>query len=168
MSQRPDPACTEARMDGSARRRPSWRSRRLLLLALVLGVAGMHTLGHLEHGGPSVTAGHGEVMHRRDLAPVPSPPSVSEAESALMSSPATEAAGGRRMSGTGDDLPGPDPSSVCLAVLTALVAVSLGAARVRRRASQAAATARPSSSPVARPPPDRTALRLARLSVLRI
>lgn len=162
-------------MDGSARRRPSWRSRRLLLLALVLGVAGMHTLGHLEHGSPSVTAGHGEVMHRRDLAPVPSPPSLSEAESALMSSPATEvsspateAAGGRRMSGTGDDLPGPDPSSVCLAVLTALVAVSLGAARVRRRASQAAATAHPSSPPVARPPPDRTALRLARLSVLRI
>nr|BFE80583.1 hypothetical protein GCM10020093_031840 [Planobispora longispora] len=68
-----------------------------------------------------------------------------------------------------DGMPvGFDPTSVCLAVLAALVLV-VGAvlSRVRRAREDPASGARPILS-VVRPPPRRTAVRLARLSVLRI
>ncbi|MEU7001136.1 hypothetical protein [Nonomuraea sp. NPDC046570] len=69
----------------------------------------------------------------------------------------------------GGDMPGLDPSSVCLAVLTSLLVMLLVAVKARvRRASRA-----PGGGPavwlcVARPPPRRTAVRLALVSVLRM
>ncbi|MER5425172.1 DUF6153 family protein [Streptosporangium roseum] len=145
-------------MDGPARRHPLRAPRRLLLLiTLVLGIAGMHTLGHADHGKePSGTAGHGVAAEHRSPEP------------ALMSPPAPESGDGRRVSDPVGDLPRLDPASVCLAVLTALLALLLGALWAWRRAPRAGTAVLPSSPPVARPPPRRTALRLARLSVLRI
>ncbi|MEV4247251.1 DUF6153 family protein [Streptosporangium canum] len=145
-------------MDGPARRHPSRVPRRLLLLiTLVLGIAGMHTLGHADHGRdrPGAT-GHGVAAEHRSPDP------------ALVSPPAPESGDGRRVSDTDGDLPRLDPASVCLAVLTALLVLLLGALWALRRAPRAGTVALASSPPVARPPPRRTALRLARLSVLRI
>ncbi|MEV7007027.1 hypothetical protein [Streptosporangium sp. NPDC051022] len=72
--------------------------------------------------------------------------------------------------GPGDGVPGLDPSSVCLAVLTGLLVLTLSAvasAHARRPREDAAPAAAPPQR-AARPPPRRTALRLACLSVLRI
>ncbi|MFD8528933.1 hypothetical protein ACFV0L_16090 [Streptosporangium canum] len=170
-------------MDCPARRHPLRVPRRLLLLiTLVLGIAGMHTLGHADHGrdrpgaaGHGVAAEHGEILPGttgRGMAAERRGP-----EPALVSPPAPESWDGRRVSDPdGDlprldpdgDLPRLDPASVCLAVLTALLVLLLGALWARRRAPRAGTVALASSPPVARPPPRRTALRLARLSVLRI
>ncbi|MET8334907.1 hypothetical protein ABZV14_00635 [Streptosporangium canum] len=161
-------------MDGPARRHPLRVPRRLLLLiTLVLGIAGMHTLGHADHGrdrpgaaGHGVTAEHGKLLSGttgRGMAAERRGP-----EPALMSPPAPESGAGRWVSDTDGDLPRLDPASVCLAVLTALLVLLLGALWARRRAPRAGTVALASSPPVARPPPRRTALRLARLSVLRI
>ncbi|WP_051864186.1 DUF6153 family protein [Streptosporangium roseum] len=145
-------------MDGPAHRHPLRVPRRLLLLiTLVLGVAGMHTLGHADHGRDRPgAAGHGVAAEHRSSDP------------ALVSPPAPESGDGRRVSDTDGDLPRLDPASVCLAVLTALLVLFLGALWAWRRAPRAGTVALASSPPVARPPPRRTALRLARLSVLRI
>lgn len=161
-------------MDCPARRHPLRVPRRLLLLiTLVLGIAGMHTLGHADHGrdrpgaaGHGVAAEHGKILSGttgRGMAAERRGP-----EPALVSPPAPESWDGRRVSDTDGDLPRLDPASVCLAVLTALLVLLLGALWARRRAPQAGTVALASSPPVARPPPRRTALRLARLSVLRI
>lgn len=145
-------------MDGPARRHPLRMPRRLLLLiTLVLGIAGMHTLGHADHGGDRPgAAGHGVAAEHRGPDP------------ALVSPPAAESGDGRWVSDADGGLPRLDPASVCLAVLTALLVLLLGALWARRRAPRAGTVALASSPPVARPPPRRTALRLARLSVLRI
>ncbi|WP_086567235.1 DUF6153 family protein [Streptosporangium minutum] len=140
-------------MDGPARRHPLRMPRRLLLLiTLVLGIAGMHTLGHADHGGDRPGAAAEHRGPDAALAPPPAPESVD----------------GWWVSDTDSDLPRLDPASVCLAVLTALLVLLLGALWARRRAPRAGTVALASSPPVARPPPRRTALRLARLSVLRI
>ncbi|SFJ47944.1 hypothetical protein SAMN05216275_109114 [Streptosporangium canum] len=161
-------------MDCPARRHPLRVPRRLLLLiTLVLGIAGMHTLGHADHGrdrpgaaGHGVAAEHGKILSDttgRGMAAARRGPGP-----ALVSPPAPESWDGRRVSDTDGDLPRLDPASVCLAVLTALLVLLLGALWARRRAPRAGTVALASSPPVARPPPRRTALRLARLSVLRI
>ncbi|MBG0830153.1 hypothetical protein HS041_20515 [Planomonospora sp. ID67723] len=144
-------------MDDSTRRSAVRAGRWTLLLALVLGVAGMHTLGHLDHerrhdgvtaSGHAPAAGHG---HARAHLP-----------------PAT-ADGTQPVSGLGDLPAGFDPTSVCLAVLASVLLVVAGAlwAWIRRASEVRAAGVRPALF-VARPPPRRTALRLARLCVLRI
>lgn len=84
--------------------------RRLLLLMLVIGIAGMHTLGHPEpgHGGHGVTvAGH--VWD----GPENAPPRAGDAL-ALRQAP-------------DEAPPGLDPTTVCLAILTGLL-LFLGAA----------------------------------------
>lgn len=147
-------------MDASARRPAVRASRLLLLVALVLGVAGMHTLGHLDHrrghGGTAVAFGHASIAdHEVPKAPTTLRP--------LLMPQAGQLASGR------DDTPLPlDPSSVCLAVLTSFLLLLIGMASLWTRQLAQARTADTSPTLAARPPPRRTALRLAHLSVLRV
>lgn len=123
--------------------------RAVLLVALALGVCGMHTLGHLDgrHGGSSAAA-HG-------MKAAPGPVSVVPAGS--------EAFVPER------GMPGFDPTDVCLAVLMAFVVLLLIAAwtRVGRRSADEGRV-RLSVMQVARPPPKLVSRRLAILSMLRI
>ncbi|MFB9895281.1 DUF305 domain-containing protein [Planobispora takensis] len=90
--------------------------RLLMLVALVLGVAAMHTLGHLDHHqGYGAAPGH-EGVH----APPAPPPTV--------------AAGiEQEASGLGGALPRLDPTSVCLAVLPSLLLLLMAAVLLRTR-----------------------------------
>ena len=118
--------------------------RGFLLVILALGVYGMHTLGHAEcrHDG---SPGDASVMVRE-----------------LVSSGSLGFVPDRGM-------PGLDPTSVCLAVLTSLGIVLVLAAWIKERRRTSANTLSSSSvQRVARPPPKTTSLRLARLSMLRI
>ncbi|GGQ17830.1 DUF6153 family protein [Streptosporangium pseudovulgare] len=153
-------------MDDTIRRPALPAYRWLLLVALVLGIAGMHTLGHLDHGGR-----HDGMPGMGEAAPAVhalSPAALSLSDhgdtvSHLAPDP------GSSLSGPGGTLPSSDPSSVCLAVLTSLVLFLAGAAWAWTRRSRETRPAGVRPAPlVARPPPRRTALRLARLSVLRI
>jgi hypothetical protein len=129
---------------------PRW----LLLIALVLGVAGMHTLGHPEpaHGHDGgIVAGFD---HSWSAPTITSP--LDGDHRAVQDGP-------------DGDIPKLNPLAVCLAILApfTLLALSLSALRVRHTA-----VTRPSSRgrrglSIARPPPRRTAVRLALLSVLR-
>ncbi|MEO3860741.1 DUF6153 family protein [Acrocarpospora sp. B8E8] len=141
-------------MDSKAARRLE-ASRWLLLLALVLGVLGMHTLGHIdaEHA-------HAEVPPASEHAV--NPHGSQEAPVLIAGPPADD------ISVAGGQVPGPDPTSVCVAVLTVLTLL-LGLSSTWSRPPTGIAAASGTSGPLAaRPPPERTALRLARLSVLRI
>jgi hypothetical protein len=144
-------------MDGSGRRQVRL-SRWLLLVALVLGIAGMHTLGHLDgsHGyaGTSGMSGHAGAASR-DPQPRPLPAVLLDALDG--SHPAQERTG----------MPGFDPMSICLAVLTSFVFLLAVAWMWLRSTSPVVARATPVSA-VARPPPRPTAVCLARLSVIRI
>ncbi|MEU6743633.1 hypothetical protein [Streptosporangium sandarakinum] len=189
-------------MDGTTRRPALPAYRWLLLVALVLGIAGMHTLGHLGHGGRhDGTPGTGEAalaVHDRGMPGAGGTalavhgrgvPGTGEtavavhgrghgAPEALPGDHGRSGAGAAShltpdprgsLSGPGGTLPSSDPSSVCLAVLTSLVLLLAGAAWAWTRRSREARPAGVRPAPlVARPPPPRTALRLARLSVLRI
>ncbi|MEV4177141.1 DUF6153 family protein [Nonomuraea sp. NPDC049709] len=122
-------------------------ARAVLLVALALGVCGMHTLGHLDgrHGGPSPGAhameGFAPAAHQAEL-------------------PAY---------GPDRGMPGFDPTDVCLAVLMSIIVLLLGAARIRAgRRTGAGGGALSSVRQVARPPPELTSRRLAILSMLRI
>ncbi|MEV0143859.1 MULTISPECIES: hypothetical protein [unclassified Nonomuraea] len=135
---------------GVVRRRLALRvARGLLLVSLALGVCGMHTLGHVDgrHGGSPPDA------HRMGVAQEP-----------LAAVPA-----GLRAFVPEREMPGFDPTSVCVAILTSFMVVLLIAAwgRVRQRSDGRAGG--PADVPrVARPPPKPTSLRLASLSILRI
>ncbi|MBT2227694.1 hypothetical protein [Nonomuraea sp. NEAU-A123] len=121
-------------------------ARGFLLVVLSLGVCGMHTLGHLDgrHGDPS-TGMHGISA---DIETLPA---------------------GLQVFAPGRDMPGFDPTSVCLAVLTSLLLMVLMTAWVRsRRAVTGIDGPLSPVRQVARPPPEPTSLRLARLSLLRI
>ncbi|MER5628327.1 hypothetical protein ABT061_45650 [Streptosporangium sp. NPDC002544] len=148
-------------MDGSARRSTLLVLCRFLLIALILGVAGMHTLGHLDHRrghdgtpaafGHAFTADHGVPKARTVLRPTLMPQA------------------GQLVSERDDTPPALDPSSVCLAVLTSFLLLLIGMAPLwTRQISQARSADASPTLLVARPPPRRTALRLARLSVLRV
>ncbi|AQZ63523.1 hypothetical protein BKM31_20500 [[Actinomadura] parvosata subsp. kistnae] len=120
--------------------------RAVLLVALALGVCGMHTLGHLDgrHGGSS----HGMQAAPAVVSVVP--------------------AGMEALAPDGT-MPGFDPTDVCLAVLMTFMVLLLIAtwARVGRRGDGNGET-HASARQVARPPPKLTSRRLAILSVLRI
>ncbi|MER7366190.1 DUF6153 family protein [Nonomuraea wenchangensis] len=123
--------------------------RAVLLVALALGICGMHTLGHLDgrHGGSS------------------SAPHDMQAAAAVVSGlPA-----GMEALVPGDRMPGFDPTDVCLAVLMTFVVLLLIAAwaRVGRRGDGKSETCT-SAGQVTRPPPKLTSRRLATLSMLRI
>ncbi|WP_433541568.1 hypothetical protein ACQP10_15130 [Streptosporangium sandarakinum] len=174
-------------MDGTTRRPALPAYRWLLLVALVLGIAGMHTLGHLDHGGrhdgmpgmdEAAVAVHDRGMPRTGEAAVAVHGRGHGAPEVLPGDHGRPGAGAAShltpdprgsLSGPGGTLPSSDPSSVCLAVLTSLVLILAGAAWAWTRRSREARPAGVRPAPlVARPPPPRTALRLARLSVLRI
>ncbi|MET9066446.1 hypothetical protein [Streptosporangium sandarakinum] len=187
-------------MDGTTRRPALPAYRWLLLVALALGIAGMHTLGHLGHDGrhddmpgtgEAAVAVHDRGMPGTGEAAVAvhgrGMPVTGEAAVAVHGRGAPEALPGDHgrssagaashltpdprgsLSGPGGTLPSSDPSSVCLAVLTSLVLFLTGAAWAWTRRSRETRSAGVRPAPlVARPPPPRTALRLARLSVLRI
>ncbi|MEU4550228.1 hypothetical protein [Nonomuraea dietziae] len=133
-------------MKGSraAPRVPRW----ILLVMLAMGVCGMHTLGHLGHrAAPAGAAGVHAMAHG------PAEPEGGEAGAAPRGAP----------------MPGLDPTSVCVAVLTSLLILFLVARRApARRTAKAAARPAGTVCGVARPPPEPTAVRLARLSVLRL
>ncbi|MFG1702617.1 hypothetical protein ACFLIM_05435 [Nonomuraea sp. M3C6] len=123
--------------------------RGFLLVVLSLGVYGMHTLGHLDarHGSPPADA-HG----------------MNVAQEAAPATPA-----GLLAFVPDPGVPGFDPTSVCLAVLTALMVVLAIAAWITTRRRTGGQGRSPSAvCQVARPPPKPTSLRLARLSMLRV
>jgi hypothetical protein len=134
---------------------PRW----LLLIALVFGIAGMHTLGH-----PEPAHGHdGGVVAASD-----------HSWSGLTIVPERDgdrsAVGHAAMGQTSDeDLPNLDPLAVCLAILAplTLLVLSLCGWRVRQRAVAGPSARGGRGLSFARPPPRRTAARLALLSVLR-
>ncbi|NUW32649.1 hypothetical protein HTZ77_14580 [Nonomuraea sp. SMC257] len=145
-----------------------WRrgSRLALLVLLVLGVCGMHTLGHVglhrAHGGTAAphrshgttVADHTRLDHTRS-------------ESARSDHTGRHAAG--QASSAGGQLPDLDPGSVCLAVLTSLLLLLVAAARARaRRGTEPPDAIGRVAGRIARPPPLPLSLRLARVSVLRI
>jgi hypothetical protein len=136
-------------MSGSADGHPPRVSRWLLIVALTLGVAGMHTLGHLDSGhgsgGMSAATMHGTAMQ----------PQLARSTDPGFSS-------------SGEEPRGFDPTSICLAVLTGLLILFLAARRSRLGWVPPTGGPGASHTHVARPPPKRTALRLARLSILRI
>ncbi|MFC4111051.1 DUF6153 family protein [Nonomuraea zeae] len=120
-----------------------------LLVALALGVCGMHTLGHLDgrHSSSSSTA-HGMQAPAAVVAVVPA---------------------GMEAFVPDGEMPAFDPTEVCLAVLMTLVVLLLIAAwtRVGRRRDDESET-RSSAGQIARPPPKLASRRLAILSTLRI
>lgn len=124
-------------------------ARGLLLVLLALGVCGMHTLGHVHDrhaGSPSDAHGMGV------------------AQEPLVASPAA-----LRAFVPEREMPGFDPTSVCLAILTSFMVVLLIAASARAGQQSDDGGGAPAAVPrVARPPPKPTALRLASLSILRI
>ncbi|WP_345570597.1 DUF6153 family protein [Nonomuraea rosea] len=125
-------------------------ARAILLVALALGVCGMHTLGHLDgrHGG-SATGGHAmEAVAPTSLPVVPA---------------------GLQAFVPDRGMPGFDPADVCLAILMSFVVLLLTAAWIRagRRADVRGGTLS-SVRQVARPPPRLMSRRLAILSMLRI
>ncbi|MGW6503387.1 hypothetical protein [Nonomuraea angiospora] len=135
---------------GVVRRRLALRVvRGFLLVLLALGVCGMHTLGHLDggHGGTSSDVhGMGVVQE-----PVPMAPA------------------GLRAFVPEHDMPGFDPTDVCLAVLTSFMVMMMLAAWIKAwRRTGGRGWSRPPVRQVARPPPKTTSLRLASLSMLRI
>ncbi|MGN9843649.1 hypothetical protein ACTMTI_36545 [Nonomuraea sp. H19] len=124
-------------------------ARGLLLIVLALGVYGMHTLGHLDGGHAGYPSdAHGMVVAEKTLPSLPAGILAFVPEHGM---------------------PGLDPTSVCLAILTSLVIVLLMAASIRagRRLGEGGAV-RPPARQVARPPPKPTSLTLASLSILRI
>lgn len=132
---------------GVMRRRLASRvARGILLVALALGLYGMHTLGHLDgRHGCSASHAHGMGMGGEPL-PVALQAFVPERE-----------------------MPGFDPTSVCLAVLTSLMVLLLiGAWTVARRPVGEGGREQSPAGRVARPPPKPTRLTLASLSILRI
>ncbi|MET8003409.1 hypothetical protein [Nonomuraea glycinis] len=120
-------------------------ARGFLLVIVAMGVYGMHTLGHLDgqHGGQIVG-----VHHSAEALTAPPPWHDGFAPSR--------------------DMPGLDPTSVCLAVLASVLAVAAMAAWIRLRRQVGNGESSVPAYQVARPPPELVSLRLARLSVLRI
>lgn len=167
----------------SRTQRPAVRWPRLLLLAaLLLGIAGMHTLGHptpahamedassarfVPQGGhtPFGSAHDGPPGNAPDVAApldAAAPPDVMAAPDVTTVSHVTTAEAPRAPH------TGMDPMSVCLAVLGALTLLVLGAALAgpRRTAPLGGAARAPGRSGGPDPPPARELLAL--LTVLRV
>lgn len=137
-------------MDTVAHRRPLQACRLLLLLLVVFGVTGMHTLGHSDHGHDHAGV-LGMTVHTHGGELRATSPGMAESDSA------------------GSTLPDLDPASTCLAVLTSLLLLLLAALGARSRHRPGAPTrTRPWVWCVPRPPPRRIALDLTRVAVLRI
>ncbi|WP_406288037.1 DUF6153 family protein [Embleya sp. NBC_00896] len=89
-------------------------ARLLFLVLLLLGTAGMHTLGHPQEAAPAAMSGHqGHQEYREHPSTAPAPV------------PVDDHGGGSGHSGT-------DPASMCVAVLLGGLAVGLVALAWRR------------------------------------
>ncbi|MEV5613039.1 DUF6153 family protein [Streptomyces sp. NPDC052225] len=132
------------------------RGRLLLFVALLLGIVGMHTLGHptSSHADTEMRTG---MTHAAPMHPVSPAPAAHE----------HEMPGGGHENGNGHG--GMDPLSVCLAVLGSFTLLLLTAAVLRPLTAAGALRPAPRGLTYAHrpnPPPPRTLL--SRLSVLRI
>ncbi|SEH03495.1 hypothetical protein SAMN05444920_13755 [Nonomuraea solani] len=117
-------------------------ARAVLLVALVLGISGMHTLGH-------VNGGHGGGVHVVKAAPV--------------------VPAGLQAFVPDRGMPGLDPTDVCLAILVSFIVLLLATAWISvRRRTGAGRGPLSALRQVARPPPKLMSRRLAILSMLRI
>ncbi|MET9855402.1 hypothetical protein ABZY57_20960 [Streptomyces sp. NPDC006450] len=173
----------------SCPQRPAVRWPRLLLFAaLLLGVAGMHTLGHPTQAhamedAPSVRfvprSGHtpsgaahgGRPVEAPDPAAPPDTAAAGAANGVAWGTGVTIAAASTAVATVGAPRPqhtGMDPMSVCLAVLGALTLLVLGAGLTgpRRTAPLGGAARAPGRSGGPDPPPPRELLTL--LTVLRV
>jgi hypothetical protein len=143
--------------------------RLLLLVAVALGVAGMHTLGHVSGEGhlsmgagmPVATTSHATAAD--SMAPLDKP-ALATPHGLVVNLRWTHAG-----DGDGPGVPDGDPLSVCLAVLAALGMAVLVAAALRAVWSPSLLGSRAAliTSPSRAPPPLRLGLRIADLSVLR-
>ncbi|MEV6522363.1 hypothetical protein AB0M43_10510 [Longispora sp. NPDC051575] len=170
-------------------------ARVLLLALLVLGVLGMHTLGHPAEGhGAMPAAGHGAVKaagHHavghdpHDAVTVAVDAGAEPGETVAMAAVGTGYAVAVATFGTGHAVAvagdaaravaivglgvGLDPMSVCLAILTALILLLVLAVTSRlARTADAATLVSPENAGSSRGPPKPRGLLLADLSVLRI
>ncbi|MFF1415661.1 hypothetical protein ACFVX6_38820 [Streptomyces sp. NPDC058289] len=163
----------------SRTQRPAVRWPRLLLFAaLLLGIAGMHTLGHPTRAHamedvPSVRfvpeAGHtpsGAAHGGRPVEAMPDTTAPAVAGTAV--TPAAASLTTATVEAPRPQHTGMDPMSVCLAVLGALTLLVLGAglAGPRRTAPLGGAARAPGRSGGPDPPPPRELLTL--LAVLRV
>ncbi|GGS95069.1 hypothetical protein GCM10010156_61700 [Planobispora rosea] len=116
----------------------------------------MHTLGHLGH-----ERGHSGMTVPAVHAPASGHGGAHEHSTAVID--------GTRWVPALDGMPvGFDPTSVCLAALASLLLAAAAALTWVRRSREAGTRGAQPAPSAARPPPRRTALRLASLSVLRI
>ncbi len=167
----------------SRTQRPAVRWPRLLLLAaLLLGIAGMHTLGHPTpaHAMEDVSSarfvpqgGHGPSGATHGGRPAEAPDPSDPAAPSDMAAPSdradtTAAAATATIAAPRSQHTGMDPMSVCLAVLGALTLLVLGAglAGRRRTAPLGGAVRAPGRSGGPDPPPPRELL--TQLTVLRV
>ncbi|MFZ3497278.1 hypothetical protein ACODT5_29310 [Streptomyces sp. 5.8] len=167
----------------SRTQRPAARWPRLLLFAaLLLGIAGMHTLGHPTpaHAMEDVSSarfvpqgGHAPSGAAHGGRPAEAPDPAAPSDMADMADMAAAAAKAAATVTVTIEAPRPqhtgmDPMSVCLAVLGALTLLVLGAglAGPRRTAPLGGAARAPGRSGGPDPPPPRELLAL--LTVLRV
>ncbi|MFI7638879.1 DUF6153 family protein [Nonomuraea sp. NPDC049400] len=138
-------------MDGLVQRLPFPCLRWLLPVMLVLGVWGMHTLGHLSsHHGETAAFGSYALMFMDQSAHGGAEPA------------------GAASAANAPSMPWLDPSAVCLAVLTSILALLIAATWAAGRRWPGGSPGRaPWVGGVARPPPRRLAPTLAGLSVMR-
>lgn len=156
-------------MGGSARWAALPCPRWLLPVMLVLGVWGMHTLGHLasHHGETSSPLGSYAPAHTEASEQAAHGGPMPEAGTELIGEDASVGVFSGPLLGSGTSV-WLDPTDVCLAVLPLIVALLIAAiwARIRPRPGEMAAR-RPWVGGVARSPPRRLAPTLAGLSVMR-
>ncbi|RSO12154.1 hypothetical protein DMH18_06525 [Streptomyces sp. WAC 06783] len=165
------PYATRGRGQGKA---AAWCGRLLLFAALIVGIVGMHTLGHPVggHGSGAMGAAHRPMAaaHQEHAQPMPGP----HQEHAAQRHTTQEHAARQltvRASSIADDDHAMNPGAVCLAVLSlwVLVLVRTGRLLGRRAANLLAAVrARLLRGLRPLPPPVPRHKHLARLSVLRV
>ncbi|MFI9232266.1 DUF6153 family protein [Streptomyces rimosus] len=156
------PYATRGRGQGKA---AAWCGRLLLFAALIVGIVGMHTLGHPVggHGSGAMGAAHRPMAaaHQEHAQPVPGPHQEHAAQQLTV----------RASSSIADDDHAMNPGAVCLAVLSLWVLVLVRTGRLLgRRAADllAAVRARLLRGLRPLPPPVPRHKHLARLSVLRV
>ncbi|WP_199930945.1 hypothetical protein [Streptomyces sp. CB02923] len=154
----------------------AWCGRLLLFAALIVGIVGMHTLGHPGggHGSPGPVPGaqhqgHEVRQHASAPAPITSPALAPPAHtSPALASPALAPDGAVSVV---DDHHAMDPGAVCLAVLSLCVLALVRTGRLLDRQAAdllAAVRARLLRGLRPLPPPVPRHKHLARLSVLRV
>ncbi|WP_433509731.1 hypothetical protein ACQP2T_38065 [Nonomuraea sp. CA-143628] len=149
-------------MGGSVRWSSLLCPRWLLPVMLVLGVWGMHTLGHLASHETSSPLGSYAPAHMEA-----SEKAMPEGGTELIGQAATVGVLSGPLLGSGSSV-WPDPTDVCLAVLPLIVALLIAVILAMMRPWPGAMAARrPWVGGVARSPPRRLAPALAGLSVMR-